>query len=132
MGRASPADIAAWLRRETPHHLELLTQLRGQLAATMHKDVNEFGTPSRDWCRAMQRYGSAYQLFLIEERERFKLRLLMARTGDSLISEEEYEQEIKVLAVESLGVLPEDMLHREIERRRALAPALVEREDVDD
>lgn len=132
MTRATSADVAKWLRDETTEHLSLMTKLRNRLAATMDTDVNENGTPSRDFCRALQRYQHVFALLLTEERERIKLRLMMGKAGEEMLSDEEYEQEMKSLAAESLGTLPLDVLHRELERRGASAPMLVEREEEDD
>ena len=103
--------------------MKLVTELRERLQSTLHTDVNEFNTPSRDWCRAMQRYQHTYQMLVTEERERFKLRLLMSKGGEALVSDEEYELALKDLALEALGTLPADVLLKEIERRGMLQAA---------
>lgn len=132
MTRASRADVQAWLRRETPEHLELMSKLRGRLSDTIETDVTEKGVPTREWCRALARYQSSFGLLLTEERERIKLRIMLGKTGDGVLTDEEYEQEMKSLAVESLGTLPLDALHSELEKRGALAPPLNEKDDVED
>jgi len=123
VAKATPKDVQSWLREETPEHLALMSRLREQLASTMATDVNEKGTPTRDWARALGRYQLSYTTLLQEERERIKLRILMAKTGEGGLTDEEYEQEIEQLAVESLGRLPADALQRELERRAQLALA---------
>lgn len=131
--RATPADVASWLRQETPEHLALMTRLRERLASTVDTDITENGAPSRDWCRALSRYQGSYTVLLQEERERFKIRLAMNKAGEGLLSEDEYEKELGVLAVESLGTLPADALHRELERRALSAgPQPNDKDDIDD
>jgi hypothetical protein len=115
-----PADVTAWLMRETPEHMQLMSDLRARLADTMKTDVTEAGTPSRDWCRAFGRYQGTYQMLLNEDRERLKLRLLM-KSDD--LSDEQYEAELRSLAVDSLGTLPMDALQKELARRAAQALA---------
>jgi hypothetical protein len=127
--RISPADVTEWLMRETPEHMALMSKLRERLAATMTIDVNEHGTPTRDWARILSRYQGTYQMLMLEDRERLKLRLLMAKEGDGILTDEEYDQELKSLAVESLGTLPADALQRELERRQALGPVVEEGEE---
>lgn len=109
-----------------------MTKLRERLSVTVENDVTNEGTPSRDWCRALARYQTSYTTLLTEERERFKLRLAMQRGGEGLLSDEEYQRELGELAVESLGTLPLDAIHRELERRQALAPPFTEKDDADD
>jgi hypothetical protein len=125
----TPADVASWLRNETPEHLTLMTRLREKLAKNIDTDVTNEGTPSRDWCRSLARYQQSYTTLLTEERERFKLRLAMSKQGEGLLDDQEYEQGLKELALESIATLPADALHRELERRGLEAPVFVERED---
>lgn len=130
MAAAKPRDVQAWLREETPEHLALMSSLRGRLAATIETDISDKeAVPSRDWCRAMQRYQTSYLALLTEERERIKLRILMGKAGESGLTDEEYQRELESLAVESLETLPADALQRELERRQALAPVVEEDED---
>lgn len=125
-----PRDVSQWLRDETPEHLALMSKLRERLAATIETDISDKeAVPSRDWCRAAQRYQQSFLGMLTEERERIKLRLLMNKAGGGGLTDEEYEQELKTLAAESLGTLPVDALHRELERRQQLAAPVMEDED---
>lgn len=109
-----------------------MTRLRERLVDTITTDITEAGTPSRDWCRALQRYQTSFTLLLTEERERAKLMLMARAKGEDVLSDEEYAREMASLARESLKTLPLDELHHELEARGAMAPALVEREDEDD
>lgn len=109
-----------------------MTTLRERLATTVDTDITENGAPSRDWCRALARYQTSYTTLLTEERERFKLRLAMSKQGEGLLDDAEYEAGLKELAMEAIGTLPADALHRELERRLLEAPPLNERDDVDD
>lgn len=129
MPKATPADVDGWLREETPAHLRLMSRLRERLADTMNSDVNESGTPSRDWCRALQRYQASYVGLLAEQRERVKLRLLLDKSGQQTLTDDEYEQELTSLARESLETLPADALQRELERRAQLAAPVPDEED---
>jgi hypothetical protein len=131
MSQAKPADISAWLRRETPEHLRLMERLRTKLGETMTVDINACGTPSRDWARCFQRYQATYTALLVEERERFKLRLAMSKQGEGLIDDAEYAAGLQELALESIQTLPDDALQKELERRALQAPQYVEREEDD-
>jgi hypothetical protein len=130
--RVSKADVASWLRNETPEHLALMTRLREKLAANIDTDTTNEGTPSRDWCRSLARYQTTYTALLVEERERFKLRVAMSKQGEGLIDDAEYAAGLQELALESIQTLPDDALQKELERRALQAPAFVEREDIDD
>lgn len=114
------ADVTSWLVKETPEHMALMTKLREKLATTMDTDVTDKGTPSRDYCRALGRYQTSYQMLLNEDRERLKLRLLM-KSDD--LSDEQYEAELRSLAADSLGTLPMDALQKELARRAQMALA---------
>lgn len=130
--RATPQDVQSWLRQETPEHLKLMSDLRERLGETIRTDITEGGVPSRDWCRALSRYQTSFTLLLTEERERIKLRLMMGKAGEQMLTDEEYAAEMANLAKESIQTLPADVLHAELERRGMTAPVLVEREDEDD
>lgn len=118
MTRPRSIDVADWIRSETGEHLKLLTRLRDKLAATIDDDTTEKGTPSRDWCRAYQRYQTGYLGVLNESREQVKLRLLAKKMGEEpALTDEEFDAELRGLAAESLATLPEDEIHRELERR---------------
>jgi hypothetical protein len=132
MPRATSADVTTWLMEETPEHLKLMTRLRKKLAETMSADVTEKGTPSRDWCRSYKAYQGTYQMLMVEDRERLKLRLLMKRAGEEMLSDEEYEAELDSLAVESLGTLPTDKLQAELMKRAQQALPQDMREEGED
>lgn len=121
--RVSSSDVSAWLRRETPEHMKLVSRLREKLSSTLESDVNEFGTPSRDWARAFSRYQVTYQMLEQAERERWKLRLALKRAGEPILDDDEYNGALQELAVEALGTLPADALLKEIERRGLLQAA---------
>jgi hypothetical protein len=121
-------SVNTWLRRETPKHTQLLTKLREKLEATLenrydedghktHADVNENGTPSRDWCRAYQRYQNGYVTLLAEQREQLKLQLMARRGGQEPLSDEEYERGMRELAIDALRELSTDDLAKEFLRR---------------
>lgn len=107
-----------------------MSKLRERLDATIATDVTENGTPTRDWCRAASRYQHSYQMLMLEERERLKLRVLMTAKGTPVLDDAEYQQALSQLAIEALGTLPQDQLIAELERRGALAEA--GRDDTDD
>lgn len=138
-------SVRDWLSRETPKHLGLLTKLREKLEVSLDDrvdrdpngvprtndmgqpiiipgDLNDRGTPSRDWCRGYGRYQSGYNTLLMEERERWKLRLQaqQAGLGEELgqLSDSEFDAQMKELALEALRQLPEGELNAELERRR--------------
>lgn len=132
------ASVNAWLRRETPKHVELLTKLRDRLVRTLDPqlddpdadgrerwipaDVNESGTPSRDWCRCYQRYQSGYMQLLQEERERTKMQLLAKRAGMAALTDDEYEREMVELGREAVRELSTDELAKEFLRRGMSLP----------
>ncbi len=122
------ASVNTWLRRETPKHTQLLTKLREKLEATLERrededghvtfaDVNESGTPSRDWCRAYQRYQNGYVTLLAEQREQLKLQLMASRVGQAPLTDEEYINGMRELAIDALRELSTDDLAKEFLRR---------------
>lgn len=130
-------DVSAWLRNETPKHLDLLTKLRETITASLSPqreedadgkvliipaDLNEFGTPTRDWCRAYAQYRAGYETLLQEERERAKLALIAQRGGQTPLSEEEYESEMRQLGLEAMRELDTGDLASEFLRRGMSAP----------
>lgn len=136
--KPAPKDVDAWLRSETPHHLGLLSRLRETLESTLEKridengdllpaDVNEAGTPTRDWFRGMQRYQTSYIALMVEQRERYKLRLLAEKAGANTLSDEEYDNEMRELAREAIRELPTADLASEFLRRGMPIPV----DDVD-
>lgn len=134
----SDAGVNAWLRRETPKHLDLLTKLRERLTLTLddragepdadgnpttiQADTNDCGTPSRDWCRAYARYQGAYTSLLAEERERYKMQMLAKRAGMATLTDEEYSTEMIELGREAIRELSTEEIQREFLRRGMTLP----------
>lgn len=116
----SKPDVSTWLRDETGGHLGLLTELQTKLATSIDSETNRHGTPSREWCRALERFQASFGTLLAEQRERLALRARAARAGEEFMTEAEYATELDNLAVESLSTLPDEALHRELERRSRL------------
>lgn len=129
MSKATPQEVSQWLREETPEHMKLMTRLRVHLVDSMNSDINENGTPTRDWCRALQRYQGSFVALMTEERERIKLRLALDKSGHTVLSDEELEAELRDLATESLQVMTPETLHGELARRAQLAESLVDDEE---
>lgn len=138
-------DVSAWLRSETPMHVELLTKLREMITASLTArvemdadgrpmvipaDVEPSGTPTRDWCRAYQRYQHGYETLLQEERERAKLSLMAQRGGaQEPLSDEEYEREMRQLGLEAVRELDTGDLASEFLRRGMSLPVDVGQDD---
>lgn len=127
--RIYTVTVSDWLRAETPKHCKLLTDLRERLEASLDLDVNEHGTPSRDWARNYGTYQKGYQALLVEERERAKLRLLANRSGQSPLTDDEYEQEMKLLGLEAMKELPTADLASELIARGLPVPVAVDSDD---
>lgn len=127
--------VNAWLRKETPRHTALLAKLRERLERTLDRwtdedgitqlpDVNEHGTPSRDWCRAYQRYAAGYATLLSEERERAKLQLMARLRGNGqVLTDEEFESGMRELAMQAVKELPTADLAQELMRRGLTLPS---------
>lgn len=133
----SKTDVSAWLRLETPHHLNLLTKLRETITAALTPrieldadgkpspippDLNEQGTPARDWCRAYKEYRSGFEALLSEERERAKLLVMAQRAGQTPLTDEEYEREMRQLGLDAVREMDDSAIAAEI-ARRGLTPA---------
>lgn len=131
MAKATPQDVTSWVTSETPEHLKLLSRLRVRLVDSMHGDINESGTPTRDWCRAYQRYQTGFANVVAEQREHVRLRLLLDKSGQQVLSDEEYERELKQLALEGIAEVPVEELNRELERRGQQAMQQLEDEEDD-
>lgn len=125
-------DVSAWLRLETPRHLELLTKIRETVTAALTPrteydadgranvipaDLNDNGSPARDWCRAYQEYRRGYETLLVEERERAKILVLAQRAGQTPLTDEEYETEMRKLGLEAVREMDDAELQEEIRRR---------------
>lgn len=142
--------VNEWLRTETHRNLNLLTKLREKLEASLEErpdvdpgtgiqrvngdgkpmwleaDLNERGTPSRDWCRGYARYHGGYTAILVEERERYKLRLVAHRLGLEELSDDEFERGLEELANEALNNMTPEQLEAVLARRRQAVLALEE------
>jgi hypothetical protein len=148
MAELEKRTVNEWLRTETQKNLSLLTKLREKLEASLDPqpdidlstneqryndndkpmwlpaDLNESGTPSRDWCRGYARYHGGYQAILVEERERYKLRLLAHRAGFEELSDDEFTAGLEELAVEALNNMTPEQLEAVLARRRQAVAAL--------
>lgn len=141
-------SVNEWLRTETQRNLNLLTRLREKLEASLEErpdidpgtgaqrvngdgkpmwlepDLNDRGTPSRDWCRGYARYHGGYTAILVEERERYKLRLLAHRAGLEELSDDEFTAGLEELAMEALNNMAPEQLEAVLARRRQAVAAL--------
>lgn len=129
---ATSQDVSRWVREETPEHMALLSRLRGRLVGTIETDTTEGGVPSRDWCRALQRYQTGYIAIVTEERERIKLRLMLDKSGQASLTDAEYEAELQQLAIDSLSTVAPEVLRGELERRAQIAAAMPEEREDDE
>jgi hypothetical protein len=143
-------SVNEWLRTETQSNLSLLTKLRQKLEASLEErpdvdpgtglqrvnddgkpmwleaDLNDRGTPSRDWCRGYARYHGGYTAILVEERERYRLRLLAHRAGFEEMSDDEFDRGLEELANEALNNMTPEQLEAVLARRRQAVLALEE------
>ena len=122
--------IGEWLRQRTPQHLELLDKMRDSLMR--HMPV--VGMPDREWARVAGLYLSSWNAMSAEERERAKLLLMAARSGNgpAPIPDDELEAEIKRLAEAALKELPTADLAIELANRGLTMPNVSsEHEDPD-
>lgn len=124
-------DFESRLKAESERYLSLLESLGAKLTRTLPLDVNSSGTPSRDWARSFGHYSGGIRGMLAEQRERAKLKLLAGKTGQTPLTDEEYEQEMRQLAIEAVRELPEQELQAELERRGVKPEDLVVRESED-
>jgi hypothetical protein len=119
------SDFVPRLMAESERYLALLEKLGKKLVDTMDADINEFGTPSRDWNRSATNYGQGLRGLLAEQRERQKL---LAGNKDEL-TEEEYQQGLAELQLEQLQQAPEDIVSAELARRGLKVEHIEDRED---
>jgi|SRR5262245_864551 len=137
--KGSPTDAASWLRRETPKHLDLLTKLREKLEVSLTTrneddadgntlvvpaDLNDAGTPTRDWCRAFNRYQYGWSELMQRELEFRKLALLASKQGSAPLTDDEYEREMRELGREAVQQLDTGDLVDEFMRRGLAIPAV--------
>lgn len=120
------ADFEGRLKAESERYMALLERLGAKLTATLPSDVNEFGTPSRDWARSFGHYSGGVRGMLAEQRERVKLKLLAGKAGQAPLTDEEYESELRQLAIEAVRELPERELQEELVRRGVTLPVITD------
>lgn len=123
------ADFEGRLKAESERYLALLERLGAKLAKSLDLDVNENGTPSRDFARSFGHYSGGIRGMLGEQRERAKLKILAGKTGHVPLSDEEYERELKQLALEAVRELPEVELQAELTRRGIDIPVVAPEDD---
>lgn len=111
------ADFEGRLRAESERYMGLLEELGAKLKRTLASDSNEYGTPSRDWSRSFGHYSGGVRGLLSEQRERAKLKILAGRTGQAMLTDEEYDREMQQLRLETVHELTEQELTSELVRR---------------
>lgn len=97
--------------------MTLLEDLGRRLRVSIDSDVNEHGTPSRDFARSFGHYSQGVRGMLAEQRERVKLQIMAGKTGQAPITDDELEAGIRQLQLEAVRELPEQELRTELERR---------------
>lgn len=139
---AAPSESAtnSWLWREIQRNDALLTRLRERLELTLDPregepdadgnptlipaDVNESGTPSRDWLRGLGRYQTGLIARMTDARERAKMALVARLKGDGkIMTDEEFEQGMRTLAMNSVRELDTGDLVAELTRRGLTLPS---------
>lgn len=105
------------MRAQSERYLGILERLGQRLLETLTVDVNEAGSPTRDWNRSMANYSKGMQGLLAEQRERTKLKLLAGKAGQVPLTDEEYEAEMAQLGLQAVRELPAEQLRAELERR---------------
>lgn len=123
---ASDWSVNKWLRQELPKHTNVLTRMGEMLDAQLTVDLNEHGTPSRDWCRLFARYQAALMALIGEEREKTKMQIMARRAGQQPLTDEEYADGMRELAMDALKELPTDELAKEFLRRGHSLPVGVD------
>lgn len=132
-------SVNNWLRRELNHNTALLTKLRQKLERSLDRqqddpdadgnqrwvepDLNEHGTPSRDWCRGFARYQTGVATLMQEQREQAKIQLLAKRAGLGELSDADYEREMVELGREAVKELSSADLVAELTRRGLSLPS---------
>lgn len=124
------ADFEGRLKSESERYMALLERLGEKLSKSIAVDVNTKGTPSRDWARSFGNYSTGVRGMLQEQRERARLKLLAGKAGQVPLTDEEYEAELKQLAMDSVRELPEQELRAELARRGFNADDLATPDDL--
>lgn len=114
---ADQSGLATRLATETTRCLDLLERLGSRLQQTIAEDINENGTPTRDWCRAYGQYRGTVKDLLSEQREAIRLRHLI-KTGDEPLDELSYQRELLELGKESIATMTKDELAEVLKQRR--------------
>jgi hypothetical protein len=128
---STPADFDGRLKAESLRYMALLERLGAKLTGSLAADCNDVGTPSRDWARSFGHYSGGVRGLLGEQRERAKLKLLAGKAGQQPLSDEEYEAELRQLAIETVRELPESELQAELARRGVTPGDLAVRDEPD-
>lgn len=139
---ADPQRVAEKLAREIERQLELQSKLGEALLVDLEKVTKEgrpvFDAdgikihtsyiPDRDWARCYGHYKAANKDLLAEQRERSKLQLLAQQGGGHVLTDEQYAEEMRQLALDSVKQLSDSELEAEI-RARGLAVDDVQERD---
>lgn len=82
--------------------------------------------PDRDWARVYQLYQAGFHALLTEQREMGKLEIAMRRlkNGDKPLTDEEYQREVRDLAIAALRELPTADLAAELAARGLTLPVV--------
>jgi len=123
------SDLETRLRAQSERYLGILERLGQRLMETMSVDVNEAGTPTRDYNRSLANYSKGMLGLLAEQRERTKLKLLAGKAGQVPLTDEEYEAEMAQLGLQAVRELPAEQLRAELERRGVRVLEVEERDD---
>jgi hypothetical protein len=140
---ADPTQVALKLAREVERQLEIQAKLGEALLTDLEKVkrdgrpvfdvegnvVNTSYVPDRDWARCYGHYKSANKDLLAEQRERSKLQMLAQNSGSSVLSDEQYAEELRQLALESVKQLSDDELEAEINARGLAIEDVQERDE---
>ncbi len=102
---------------------------KGRPVLDQHGEVvdNRF-VPDREWSRVYGHYRGANKDLLAEERERTKLRLLVDGGDRRVLTDEDYEREMRVLSMESVKQLSDAELEAELVARGISVDDVKERE----
>ena len=122
--KGAGGDFEGRLRAESERYMDLLERLGAKLSRTLEADVNEHGTPSRDWARSYGNYSQGLRGLLEEQRERIKLRLMAGKMGQAPLTDEEYEAGLRELALERVKELSTADLAGELAARGLTMPSV--------
>ena len=128
---ASKAEVAQWLRDQTPEHLEFLAKMRTKLVD--HLDaLPPRMVPDRDWARVAQVYQAGFHAVVHDARESAKLAILAAKSGAGpQLSDEELDAELRRIGIEAVRELPTADLAIELANRGLTMPDMDRDSDPD-